>query len=107
MEVAAVTDVDIAPARTSRRSREEVKKIVRKKRRVRFRGVPPPLTFDLDALPASTKLAATETAAAVRRSTAALENWRTDPDHPLRWRRVSGRILYDLASIREFLKGEK
>jgi hypothetical protein len=82
-------------------------KIVRKKPRRRFRGMPPPLTFDIDALPDSTRLTETETAAAIRRPKSALENWRRDPDHPLRWRRVGGRVLYELPSIREFLKGEK
>jgi hypothetical protein len=100
-----MTDVDVARERAHGRSRQPFQKIVRKKPRVRFRGVPPPLTFDLDKLPASTLLNDTEAAAACRRSKAALENWRRDPDHPLRWRRVSGRILYELASIRAFLKG--
>jgi hypothetical protein len=91
----------------SSRSRKDLRTVVRKKPRVRFRGTPPPLTFDIDALPDSTLLDVVETAAAVRRSTAALENWRLDPNHPLRWRKVSGRILYEVGSLREFLKGEK
>jgi hypothetical protein len=82
-------------------------KIVRKKPRRRFRGMPPPLTFDIDALPDSTRLTETETAAAIRRPKSALGNWRTLPDHPLKWRRVGGRVLYELPSIREFLKGTK
>jgi hypothetical protein len=100
-----MSDVDIAPARTHSRSRRTLQKIVRKKPRKRFRGTPPPLTFDLDALPDSTRLNAPETAAAVRRPMSVLEFWRKQKDHPLRWRRVGGRILYELASIRTFLKG--
>ena len=100
-------EVDVTPARLRRRPRPPIGKLVRTKPPPkRFRGVPPPLTFDLDALPASTLLTESETAAACRRSRSALENWRLQqPDHPLRWRRVGGRILYELASIRAFLKG--
>jgi hypothetical protein len=37
-----------------------------------------------------------------------LKLWRKNPRHPLRWRRVRGRrVLYELSSIREFLKGDK
>lgn len=93
-----MSDIDIA-----RRSRPP--QIFRTKRRKRFRGTPPPLTFDLDALPANTLLSETETAAACRRAKATLEVWRKRPDHPLRWRRVGGRVLYELSSIRAFLKG--
>jgi hypothetical protein len=73
----------------------------------RFRGRPPPLAFDIDTLPASTLLTAYETAAAVRRPLPTLEAWRLNPNHPLRWRKVAGRPLYELSSIREFLKGTK
>lgn len=75
----------------------------KKPRPKRFLGVPPPLTFDLDALPDSTRLSETETAAGVRRSKSCLENWRKNPDHPLKWRLVGGRVLYELSSIRAFL----
>jgi hypothetical protein len=85
--------------------RPSLRRIVRKKPRKRFRGIPPPLTFDLDALPGSTRLNDTETAAAVRRAKFTLAVWRKQPDHPLRWRRVGGRVLYELSSIRAFLKG--
>jgi hypothetical protein len=71
----------------------------------RFRGVPPPLPFDIDALPDSTLLTSNETGAFARVSTSALDSWRRFPDHPLRWRLVGGRILYELGSLREFLKG--
>lgn len=78
--------------------------IVRKAPR-RRKVIPPPLTFDLDALPANSLLNATETAAACRRTKATIELWRRDPHHPLKWRKVGDRILYELASIRAFLKG--
>ena len=99
-----MSNIDIA--RSARgRSRPPFQKIVRKKPRKRFRGTPPPLTFDLDALPLSTLLSETEAAAACRRAKSTLEVWRKQPDHPLRWRRVAGRVLYELSSIRAFLKG--
>ena len=101
-----MSDLDVTPVRPHSRSRLPLEKMVHKKpRHKRFRGMPPPLTFDVDALPASTLLNETETAAACRRAKSTLELWRTQPDHPLRWRRVGGRILYELASIRAFLKG--
>jgi hypothetical protein len=73
----------------------------------RFRGIPPPPTFDVNALSNGTLLTETETAGIVRRSKACLSNWRKYSDHPLRWRKVAGRVLYELSSIREFLKGTK
>jgi hypothetical protein len=63
------------------------------------------LTFDLDELPVTTLLSETEAAAACRRAKSTLEGWRKQKDHPLRWRRVGGRVLYELSSIRDFLKG--
>jgi hypothetical protein len=95
----------IAPERTQSRSRPSFPKLVRKKPRKRFRGTPPPLIFDLDVLPDSTLLNESETAAACRRAKSTLEVWRKQADHPLRWRLVGGRVLYELSSIRAFLKG--
>ena len=100
-----MSDIDIAPGRTHNRPRPSSQKIVRKKPRKRFRGIPPPLSFDIDALPDSTRLNQMETAAVVRRATPTLELWRKRKDHPLRWRLVGGRVLYELSSIRAFLKG--
>jgi hypothetical protein len=80
-------------------------KIARKKPRQRFRGMPPPPAFDLNALADSTFLNDTETAAVVRRAKATLEVWRKDPNHPLKWRLVGGRWLCEVGSIRRFLKG--
>ena len=99
----AMLDLDTKCGRAL--SRQPFQKIFRKKPRKRFRGVPPPLPFDLGALPDNTLLNETETAAACRRAKSTLEVWRKQPDHPLRWRRVAGRILYELGSIRAFLKG--
>lgn len=79
--------------------------IERKSPRTRFRGVPPPLTFDIYALPDTTRLDETEAAAALRRAKSCLENWRKDPKHPLTWKLVAGRILYDLPPIRALLNG--
>jgi hypothetical protein len=95
------------PRPLGQNTRRKKIKIQRKKPRPkRFRGIPPPLTIDIDALPDSTHLNDTETAAVIRRSKACLENWRKQPDHPLKWKLVAGRILYELSSIRALLKGE-
>jgi hypothetical protein len=101
-----MSDFDIAPGRTHGRSHPSLRKVVRKTPRVRFRGVPAPLSFDIEALPDSTFLTETETAAALRRSKACLESWRKHADHPLQWRRVNGRVLYKITSIRALLKGD-
>jgi hypothetical protein len=99
----AMPDLDTKYARG--RSRPPFQKILRKKPRKRFRGVPPPLTFDLNALPDTGLLTETESAAACRRAKSTLEVWRKQKDHPLRWRRVAGRVLYEVSSIHAFLKG--
>jgi hypothetical protein len=99
-----MSDLDITRERARVRSRQRLA-IIRKKARKQFRGMPPPLAFDLDTLPDSTLLNETETAAACRRAKSTLAVWRTQPDHPLKWRRVGGRVLYEVPSIRAFLKG--
>jgi hypothetical protein len=105
-----MTEIDVFPppeAAKKRKPRTPLKDVVRKKPRRHRRGVPPPLSVDIDALPDSTRLTQTETAAVIRRSTATLENWRlTQPNHPLKWSRVAGRILYELGSIRALLRGK-
>jgi hypothetical protein len=101
-----MSDIDIARGRAHGRSRRPLQSIFRKKKRERFRGTPPPLPFDIHSLPDSTLLTDTETAAAIRRSKACLENWRKYADHPLKWRRVNGRVLYEITSIRALLKGD-
>ena len=35
--------------------------------------------------------------------TAALEQWRRDPNHPLKWRYVDGRPLYRVDAVRDYL----
>lgn len=69
------------------------------------RGVPPPARFDIDALPGSSNLTALEAAAVIRRTPGALEQWRRNPDHPLKWRYVDGRPLYRVDAVREYLSG--
>lgn len=73
------------------------------KRRRKNRGVPPPATFDIDTLPGSSNLTALEAAAVIRRTPGALEQWRRDPNHPLKWRYVDGRPLYRVDAVRDYL----
>jgi hypothetical protein len=73
------------------------------KRRRKNRGVPPPAAFDIDTLPGGSNLTALETAAVIRRTPGALEQWRRDPNHPLKWRYVDGRPLYRADAVREYL----
>lgn len=98
-----MSELDVSRECKRPRSRPPLQ-IARKKPQRRFRGIPPPLTFDIDALPDSTLLTETETAAILRRTKACLELWRTDPDHPLKWERTGGRVRYKLSSIRAFLR---
>ena len=67
------------------------------------RGVPPPATFDIDTLPGSSNLTVLEAAAIIRRTSGALEQWRRDPNHPLKWRYVDGRPLYRVDAVRDYL----
>jgi hypothetical protein len=75
------------------------------KRRRSNRGMPPPATFDIDTLPGSSNLTALEAAAVIRRTPGALEQWRRDPNHPLKWRYVDGRPLYRVDAVRDYLAG--
>src|SRR3954447_25087029 len=54
------------------------------KRHRKNRGMPPPASFDIDTLPGSSNLTALEAAAVIRRTPGALEQWRRDPNHPLK-----------------------
>jgi hypothetical protein len=65
--------------------------------------MPPPATFDIDTLPGSSNLTALEAAAVIRRTPGALEQWRRDPNHPLKWRYVDGRPLYRVDAVRDYL----
>ena len=67
------------------------------------RGMPPPAAFDIDTLPSSSNLTALEAAAVIRRTPGALEQWRRDPNHPLKWRYVDGRPLYRVDAVRDYL----
>ena len=73
------------------------------KRQRKNRGMPPPATFDIDTLPGSSNLTALEAAAVIRRTPGALEQWRRDPNHPLKWRYVDGRPLYRVDAVRDYL----
>ncbi|MET4330849.1 hypothetical protein ABIB80_006707 [Bradyrhizobium sp. i1.15.2] len=73
------------------------------KRPRKNRGMPPPATFDVDTLPNSSNLTALEAAAVIRRTPGALEQWRRDPNHPLKWRYVDGRPLYRVDAVRDYL----
>ncbi len=73
------------------------------KRHRKNRGVPPPATFDIDTLPDSSTLTALEAAAVIRRTPGALEQWRRDPNHPLKWRYVDGRPLYRVDAVQDYL----
>jgi hypothetical protein len=75
------------------------------KRPRKNRGMPPPATFDIDTLPGSSNLTALEAAAVIRRTPGALELWRRDPNHPLKWRYVDGRPLYRVDAVCEYLAG--
>jgi hypothetical protein len=75
------------------------------KRHRKNRGMPPPATFDIDTLPGSSNLTALEAAAVVRRTPGALEQWRHNPNHPLKWRYVDGRPLYRVDAVRDYLAG--
>jgi hypothetical protein len=72
-------------------------------RRRKNRGMPPPATFDIDTLPGSSHLTAREAAAVIRRTPGALEQWRRNPNHPLKWRSVDGRPLYRVDAVRDYL----
>ncbi|MCP3473227.1 hypothetical protein NLM33_23220 [Bradyrhizobium sp. CCGUVB1N3] len=73
------------------------------KRHRKNRGMPPPASFDIDTLPGSSNLTALEAAAVIRRTPGALEQWRRDPNHPLKWRYVDGRPLYRVDAVRDYL----
>ena len=73
------------------------------KRPRKKRGMPLPATFDIDTLPGSSNLTALEAAAVIRRTPGALEQWRRDRNHPLKWRHVDGRPLYRVDAVRDYL----
>jgi len=69
----------------------------------KFRGTPPPPTFDFDALPDGALLNEYETAAVGRWSTNTLAAWRLR-GHGLRWVVIAGGFIrYRVSAIRAFL----
>ena len=73
-----------------------------------FRGVPPPVTFDFDALADGALLSETDVAAILRMSTNTVASWRQRPDHPLRFLVLpNGLVRYTAGHIREFLASGK
>jgi hypothetical protein len=109
-EGTAVSDTDIASARTASRGRtgkrvRQILKDVENPKKRPSRGMPPPPTFDFDALADGTHLNQRETAAVLRRSVSCLENWREDPTHLLKWQYVAGRVTYTVRAIRKFRTG--
>ena len=68
------------------------------------RGLPPPATFDFDALAPGAMLSEFETAATLRLSTNTLGSWRGKPDHPLKWLVLpNGFVRYTVGQIRAYL----
>ena len=73
-----------------------------------FRGVPPPVTFDFDALADGALLSETDVAAILRMSTNTVASWRQRPDHPLRFLVLpNGFVRYTAGHVREFLASGK
>jgi hypothetical protein len=84
--------------------RKARQKKLHKKRRKRDRSTPPLPTFDFAMLADSTALTERECASVLRRSLSCLQNWRLDPEHPLKWERIAGRVIYTAGNIRDFRK---
>ncbi|MET4117922.1 hypothetical protein ABIB85_004394 [Bradyrhizobium sp. JR1.5] len=64
--------------------------------------MPPSATLDINTLPGSSNLTALEAAAVIRRTPGALEQWRRDPNHVLKWRYVGCRPLYPVDAVRDY-----
>src|SRR5262245_19739025 len=72
------------------------------------RGVPPPLEFDIYALPDSTLLTARDVAAHMRDAVATVQTWTRIPDHPLKWINIPGGFLRTtVGHLKQFLAGGK
>ncbi|WP_198959263.1 hypothetical protein [Bradyrhizobium canariense] len=72
------------------------------KRHRKNRGMPRPAAYEVETLPGSSNLTALEAAAVIRRTPGALEQWRRDPNHPLKCRYVDGRPLYRVDAVRDY-----
>jgi hypothetical protein len=75
----------------------------------RDRSVPPPVNFDINALPDSALLSAREVAAILRAAVGTVDGWRTKPGHPLRFTWLQGHVRYSVKDLRAFiaLRGNK
>jgi hypothetical protein len=72
------------------------------------RSVPPPLEFDIHALPDSTLITSRDVAAHGRWAVATVEKWRQQPDHPLKWLTLpGGHVRTTLANFKAFLASGK
>jgi len=89
----------MAAARAARRPR-----IPKPPRERKTTGVPPPLTFDFDALHDSALLTGEEVASRLRRSTATIAFWRWRQNHPLKWKWIQGRAMYRVGDVRAYEK---
>ena len=68
------------------------------------RGLPPPATFDFEALADCALLSEIEVAAILKISTNTVGSWRRQPDHPLKWLALpNGFVRYTAGHVREYL----
>jgi len=73
-----------------------------------YRGVPPPATFDIYALPDSAPLTMRDVAAHGRWAVATVEKWRQQPDHPLKWFTLPGGFVRTtVGDLKQFLASGK
>jgi len=72
------------------------------------RSVPPPLAFDINALPDSALLTRRDVAAHGRWAVATVEKWAQQPNHPLKWFAVHGGFMRTtVGDLRKFLASGK
>jgi len=73
-----------------------------------FRGVPPPLEFDIYALPDSALLTPRDIAAHTRNAVATVQKWTRVPDHPLKWFNIPGGFVRaTVGHLKQFLASGK
>src|SRR5262245_22895684 len=75
------------------------------KTRRRDRSIPPPVSFDVSALPGDALLTAREVASWLRLAVVTLESWRLRrPGHGPKWIIIAGgRVRYSAASVRDWM----
>jgi hypothetical protein len=72
------------------------------------RSVPPPLAFDIYALPDSTLLTSRDVAAHGRWAVSTVETWRQRPKHPLKWMSLPGGFVRTtVGDLKQFLASGK